>query len=60
LFILNLQCHHPNGDAIGKYDWWGLLLRRVAASFNKLINKDKKQLAVFVPQHFSQQFFAHY
>jgi hypothetical protein len=23
----------------------------------KLINKDKKQLAVFVPQHFSQQFF---
>ena len=27
---------------------------------NKLINKDKKQLAVFVPQHFSQQFFAHY
>ncbi|SQH75974.1 protein of unknown function [Shewanella benthica] len=33
---------------------------RTAASFNKLINKDKKQLAVFVPQHFSQQFFAHY
>jgi hypothetical protein len=28
--------------------------------YNKLINKDKKQLAVFVPQHFSQQFFAHY
>jgi hypothetical protein len=27
---------------------------------NKLINQDKKQLAVFVPQHFSQQFFAHY
>ncbi|EAP95501.1 hypothetical protein V12B01_17701 [Vibrio splendidus 12B01] len=27
---------------------------------NKLINKDKKQLAVFVPQHFSQQFFAYY
>lgn len=27
---------------------------------NKLINKDKKQLAIFVPQHFSQQFFAHY
>jgi hypothetical protein len=27
---------------------------------NKLINKDKKQLAVFVPQHFSQQFLAHY
>lgn len=27
---------------------------------NKLINKDKKQLAVFVSQHFSQQFFAHF
>ncbi|SDK44762.1 hypothetical protein SAMN04488540_1401 [Ferrimonas sediminum] len=27
---------------------------------NKLINKDKKQFAVFVPQHFSKQFFAHY
>jgi hypothetical protein len=26
---------------------------------NKLINRDKKQLAVFIPQHFSQQFFAH-
>ncbi|PTP09923.1 hypothetical protein CWO17_03715 [Vibrio sp. 10N.286.45.A3] len=25
---------------------------------NKLINKDKKQFAVFVPQHFSKQFFA--
>ena len=31
-----------------------------AQAYNKLINKDKKQLAVFVPQHFSQQFFAHY
>jgi hypothetical protein len=30
------------------------------AKHNKLINKDKKQLAVFVPQHFSQQFLAHY
>jgi len=30
------------------------------STHNKLINKDKKQLAVFVPQHFSQQFFAHY
>ena len=29
------------------------------AAYNKLINKDKKQLAVFVPQHFSQQFQAH-
>ncbi|CAM3397944.1 hypothetical protein SHVI106290_12620 [Shewanella violacea] len=28
--------------------------------YNKLINKDKKQLDVFVLQHFSQQFFAHY
>jgi len=28
--------------------------------YNKLINKDKKQFAVFVPQHFSKQFFAHY
>ena len=27
---------------------------------NKLINKDKKQFAVFVPQHFSKQFFARY
>jgi membrane carboxypeptidase/penicillin-binding protein PbpC len=27
---------------------------------NKLINKDKKQFAVFVPQHFSKQFFACY
>ena len=26
----------------------------------KLINKEKKQLVVFVPEHFSQQFFAHY
>jgi hypothetical protein len=26
----------------------------------KLINKDKKQFAVFVPQHFSKQFFACY
>jgi hypothetical protein len=25
---------------------------------NKLLNKDKKQFAVFVPQHFSKQFFA--
>jgi hypothetical protein len=24
----------------------------------KLLNKDKKQFAVFVPQHFSKQFFA--
>jgi hypothetical protein len=32
----------------------------VQSTANKLINKDKKQLAVFVPQHFSQQFFAHY
>jgi hypothetical protein len=33
---------------------------RCTMQHNKLINKDKKQLAVFVPQHFSQQFFAHY
>jgi hypothetical protein len=32
----------------------------VKITHNKLINKDKKQLAVFVDQHFSQQFFAHY
>jgi penicillin-binding protein 1A len=35
------------------------LVERVNTA-NKLINKDKKQLAVFVPQHFSQQFFACY
>tara|TARA_R110000751_G_scaffold288266_1_gene394308 strand:- start:750 stop:869 length:120 start_codon:yes stop_codon:yes gene_type:complete len=29
-------------------------------AYNKLINKDKKQLAVFVLQHFSQQFLARY
>lgn len=29
-------------------------------AYNKQINKDKKQLTVFVPQHFSQQNFAHY
>ena len=26
----------------------------------KKINKDKKQFAVLVPQHFSKQFFAYY
>ena len=26
----------------------------------KQINRDKNQLAVFVPQHFSQLIFAHY
>jgi hypothetical protein len=29
----------------------------VYCKHNKLINKDKKQFAVFVPQHFSKQFF---
>jgi hypothetical protein len=32
----------------------------VVLPYNKLINKDKKQFAVFVPQHFSKQFFACY
>jgi hypothetical protein len=37
--------------------------KHLAARVNtasKLINRGKKQLAVFVPQHFSRQFFAHY
>jgi len=43
--------------------WWvgysSVIKSCCASATNKHLNRDKKQLAVFVPQHFSQQFFAH-
>jgi hypothetical protein len=38
----------------------GYIFYQLEGGYNKSFQQDKKQLAVFVPQHFSQQFFAHY